>query len=138
MSDEGVCMLCEGLKTNSVLTKLNLSNSNYDSSKKWVTITKTIVFVKHKERLSKHTERKIGTEGSRMISEALKTNASLTELKLECMEYSFEKNKQNVIILLVLRKTNILETKEQKWLDKRWKLIHHYYHCFYAVINERK
>ena len=71
----GARMISELLKTNTTLTKLNLTSD------------KNIIYFIYKEWNDMIcTANNIGESGARMISESLKTNTTLTELNLSSDE----------------------------------------------------
>ena len=71
----------------------------------------------------KWTDNNIGDEGTRMISESLKTNTSLTILDLHCDEIEWNEMNISKMIYIQRMKWNdnwyeqgtILETQEQEW-----------------------
>ena len=68
-------MICQALKTNSSLIRLDFQGENMTKEDKLLLFfTKT------------YKENRIGDEGCELMSEVLKTNSTLTELNLRCCE----------------------------------------------------
>ena len=77
IGDEGASALSEALKNNAALTTLDLAGEQEESEEDgWIA---NIANNKHQQ-----AGNKIGDEGARALSEALKTNTALQSLELGC------------------------------------------------------
>jgi len=103
IGESGARMISESLKTNTTLTTLSLNGDEKWSKMKWIIIIikKTKEWKNEMKNINdnENTEERwqmikwkiwtgnnIGESGTRMISESLKTNTTLTVLNLSCDE----------------------------------------------------
>ena len=77
-SDSGILSRIRGSKSNTTLTSLNLSGIKTDVKRR------LNIIYSRKQIIG--TDNQIGEEGTRMMSEALKSNSSLTKLNLDSNE----------------------------------------------------
>ena len=78
LNSEGAVTLCKALKTNTSLTKLGLISA-YSRESKCFGIYKYCSFL----LMSKTTENELDERGATSLSDALKSNSTLTKLDLE-------------------------------------------------------
>jgi hypothetical protein len=74
----GSTSLSESLKSNTTLTKLNLSSEDKRRQKRYPSTTHSFSF------LLISTDNRIGETGATTLSESLKSNTTLTKLNLSC------------------------------------------------------
>ena len=79
IGDDGAKAISEALKTNQSITHINLSCMNTNSHFQLNSLSLTLNYIFH------FIGNKIGDDGARAISEALKTNQSITYIDLSGM-----------------------------------------------------
>ena len=79
IGETGATLLSEALKSNTTLTGLNLSGEHKRNNTEMACINKPLLFSRLKR---KQTGNNIGEKGTKPLSDALKSNTTLTELDL--------------------------------------------------------